>query len=153
MKGLSNTYQWVYKQMKLIQLKLKNFRCYQEEAIVDINDITVFIGKNDSGKSSVLEALDIYFNEPRGLPDKDDYHISSGDSNIEITCIFNDLPEKLILDVNTSTTLKDEYLLNDTGNLEIKKIFPKSGKMEIYAVANHPQNETCNDLLLKKIKI
>ena len=47
--------------MKLLQIKIKNFRCYRSETLINLNDLTAFIGKNDSGKSTILEALEIFF--------------------------------------------------------------------------------------------
>ncbi|WP_390183449.1 AAA family ATPase, partial [Campylobacter coli] len=47
--------------MKIIQVKIKNFRSYANEVIVDFEDLTAFVGKNDIGKSTILEALDIFF--------------------------------------------------------------------------------------------
>ncbi|MBI1183899.1 AAA family ATPase [bacterium] len=55
--------------MKLNKLKLRNFRSYSTEIEFFIDDLNVLIGRNDIGKSSILEALDIFFN---GKPDKDD---------------------------------------------------------------------------------
>lgn len=46
--------------MKLDAVKLKNFRGYKEEVVVPISNITAFIGKNDAGKSTLLEALEIF---------------------------------------------------------------------------------------------
>ena len=37
--------------MRLIKLKVTNFRCFKEHTVVGLDDITVLIGKNDSGKS------------------------------------------------------------------------------------------------------
>jgi predicted ATP-dependent endonuclease of OLD family len=48
--------------MRLIELRLKNFRCYKEEIKIKIDDLTCIIGKNDIGKSTILEALDCFFN-------------------------------------------------------------------------------------------
>ena len=74
--------------MKLNQVKLKNFRSYSQETKINISDLNVIIGKNDVGKSTILEALDIFFN---GKPDKYDLCISNDNSQIEITCVFDDL--------------------------------------------------------------
>ena len=49
--------------MNLVRVRLRNFRCYKDEISIDIGDITAFIGKNDSGKSSILDALSIFFEE------------------------------------------------------------------------------------------
>lgn len=46
--------------MKLYQLKLKNFRSYKEEICIEFENLTTFIGKNDVGKSTILEALEIF---------------------------------------------------------------------------------------------
>ncbi len=43
--------------MRLESVSIANFRCYQQEVTVWFNDLTTFIGKNDIGKSSILEAL------------------------------------------------------------------------------------------------
>ena len=48
--------------MKLESVSINNFRCYAEEISVNFQDLTTFVGKNDIGKSSVLEALEIFFN-------------------------------------------------------------------------------------------
>lgn len=49
--------------MRLTTLKLKNFRGYRGETVVGFDDLTAFVGKNDVGKSTILEALDIFFND------------------------------------------------------------------------------------------
>lgn len=47
--------------MRLTELKLANFRGYRAETLVPIDPLTVFIGRNDAGKSSILDALNIFF--------------------------------------------------------------------------------------------
>lgn len=46
--------------MKIKSVKIKNFRGYKDETKIDFDDLTVFVGKNDIGKSTILEALDIF---------------------------------------------------------------------------------------------
>ena len=48
--------------MKIKTIKIKNFRSYKDEVEIEFGDLTAFVGKNDIGKSTVLEALDIFFN-------------------------------------------------------------------------------------------
>ena len=43
--------------MKLRSIKLQNFRCYQENDFYFGNDTTIIIGKNGTGKSSLLSAI------------------------------------------------------------------------------------------------
>lgn len=142
--------------MKLYQLKLRNFRSYKEEIIVNFENLTTFVGKNDAGKSTILEALEIFFNNTSISCEKNDLSIThnEGDENIEITCVFKEFPSEIIIDTNVPTPLKEEYLLNSEGFLEIKKVFDcKSSKIKqlIYLVSNYPTNPKCSDLYLLKL--
>lgn len=66
---------------------------------------------------------------------------------------FSDIDIPIILDSNFETNLKDEYLLNKDGFLEIKKVFKCSiakPKASSYIVCCYPSEENCKDLLLLK---
>jgi len=142
--------------MKLKQVKIKNFRCYRNETLINLNDLTAFIGRNDAGKSTILEALEIFFNNQVVSIDKDDLNkdsLNANDLKIEISCIFEELPASLIIDAANPTSLSAEYLLNSEGNLEIKKSFSCANakpKEEVFVVANHPSVAGSNDLILLK---
>ena len=64
--------------MKISCLKLKNFRRYSQEIKIDFDDLTAFVGRNDAGKSTILEALDIFFNDGKGVVkiDKNDINVN-----------------------------------------------------------------------------
>jgi len=141
--------------MKIKKVRLKNFRIYQEETTIDFKDLTVFVGKNDIGKSTILEALDVFFNENKGVikSDKDDINkteYEQENKEIVISVVFDDLPETLTIDATNPTTLSDEYLLTRDGDLEIIKKYPNAGKEKVFIKAYHPTNPSCSDLLLKK---
>jgi len=141
--------------MRIASIKLKNFRSYRDEVEVKIDDLTVFVGKNDIGKSTVLEALDIFINNGNGAVkmDKTDINIfESKRDNKEtvITVCFEDLPEKVIIDTSVETTLEKEYLLNEHGQLEVIKRYQNGGNPKVFIKALHPSNEICEDLLTKK---
>lgn len=142
--------------MKLKSLKIKNFRGYRNSVEVNFNDLTVFIGKNDAGKSTILEALEIFFNNNLVKIERDDLNvdaIAAGENKIEIACTFYELPNELIIDAANPTTLENEHLLNITGDLEIKKVFTcgaAAPKEQVFIIANHPTVENGNDLLLLK---
>ncbi len=138
--------------MRLVRMRIRNFRCYKEETSIDFGDMTAFIGKNDSGKSTVMDALDIFLND--GTPDKHDASKGGDRKNLTITCEFSDLPQSVVLDEESATTFEDEYLLNEDGNLEISKIY--SGHLtspkctSIVAGAVHPIADKVDDLLQLK---
>ena len=141
--------------MKICSMTLKHFRGYEEETTIEFDDLTAIVGKNDVGKSSVLEALDVFFNDSNAVNklDKDDFNVEAvrnNDKEISISVTFKDLPDRIIIDATNETTLFDEYLLNDDGNLEIIKKYANPGTAKIYVRAKHPTNPECSDLLLKK---
>lgn len=141
--------------MKIKTVKIKNFRSYKDEVIIDFGDLTAFVGKNDIGKSTILEALDIFFNDGKGVVklDKDDVNkeaLSDGDNQIVISVCFEELPATIIIDSTNETTLATEYLLNSNSQLEIIKKYPNAGKEKVFVKANHPTNSKCKDLLYKK---
>ncbi len=133
--------------MKLKKVRLKNFRGYLDTTF-PINNLNVLIGKNDVGKSTVIDALDIYFNDASiEASDFNVYAAHSETGSIEISCSFEiDPNEPITLDSseNTATTLGAEYLLNKENLLEISKKYECSnGKIKkpvVQIVAKHPKN-------------
>jgi predicted ATP-dependent endonuclease of OLD family len=141
--------------MKIKTIKIQNFRSYKDEVEIEFSDLTTFVGKNDIGKSTVLEALDIFFNSGSGIIklDKDDINkqaLSEGITETIISVCFEELPTSIVIDSTNLTTLQAEYLLNSSGQLEIAKKYSNGGKEKVFVIANHPTGNDCKDLLLKK---
>ena len=107
--------------MRLRTVKLTNFRGYRTVTAIPIDkDMTGIVGRNDYGKSTILEALSIFFESEGAKVDKSDmncFSLAEGSEQFEIACEFDELPEALILDENVETTLAQEYLLNADGAL------------------------------------
>ncbi len=141
--------------MRLKAVTLKNFRCYADEVNVNLGDLTTFVGRNDIGKSSVLEALEIFFNNSVVSIEQGDANVHSGIEKVEITCEFTDFTDSLTLDAGAETSLADEYLLTDTGTLKLKKVYDcgsKKPSVEIFVIANHPSTPGFQNLLELKEK-
>lgn len=141
--------------MKIKNVAIKNFRGYSDEINSDFEDLTAFVGKNDIGKSTILEALDIFFNDGKGATklDKADLNVESKarqETDISIRVCFTDLPEKIVIDATNETSLSAEYLLNSDGLLEVVKRYPNAGTAKVFICAMHPTNPECADLLSKK---
>lgn len=144
--------------MRLKSFSLKNFRGYREQVQIDMSDLTVFVGRNDIGKSTILEALDIFFNDkgavnPMESSDVNKEAIANGDNETVFAAIFDQLPTTIIIDETVSTTLQEERLLDNNGCLNVVKKFQAAGKPKVYIKANHPTNPECNDLLIQPIKV
>lgn len=141
--------------MKISKLKLKNFRSYRSVEI-SFENLTAFIGRNDIGKSTILEALDIFFNEGKGVVKLEANDLNTeakgpDEQYIEITVCFNDLPTEITIDSTYLTTLEDEFLLNEDKELEVIKRHPLKGlKEQVYLSAYHPSDQNCSDLYTKK---
>jgi putative ATP-dependent endonuclease of the OLD family len=139
--------------MRLKALKLKNFRGYRGDVTITFDDLTALIGRNDVGKSSVIDALGTFFDPKLVKYDSSDLCVHARDSEVRIGCVFSDLPKALVLDANAETSLSDEYLLNEDGDLEICRswLVANGRKTEsVFAVASHPTETNVDDLLLKK---
>ncbi|GAB5606527.1 AAA family ATPase [Sideroxyarcus sp. TK5] len=118
--------------------------------------MTGIVGRNDYGKSTILEALAIFFETDGAKVDKNDmncFSLEEGEAVFEIACVFDDLPAALVLDENVETSLTQEYLLNSEGALEIVKTFKAAtGKLERTAICcQHPADEVLSTLLSMKI--
>ena len=138
--------------MKLIRFCLEGYRGYREKTCIDFDNLTVIIGKNDAGKSTVLEAMDTFFNNTK--MDTGDYNTDLIDTKeIRLTAIFSNLPNEVVIDDTFPINLSEEYLLNADGYLEIEKVYKgvSPSHKETYIIANHPINENFNDLLSLKI--
>lgn len=140
--------------MKIDKIILKNFRAYDDETICNIENLCVFVGKNDVGKSTVLEALDIFFNG-KSATNKlcaDDINVRGkkrGVFDIEIGIIFSELPNEIIIDSSYKTNLADEHLLLSDNRLHVIKRYTSTGREKVFIYANHPTNPKCSELLLK----
>lgn len=138
--------------MRLKALKLKDFRGYKGETLIPITDLTVLVGRNDAGKSTLLEALAIFFQDDTVKFEPDDLCKNAVGTEVRIGCVFDDLPP-VVVDTAVETTLGNEYLLNADGDLEIHYVWSctkKTPDTTIVAVAEHPSAEGAEDLLRLK---
>ncbi len=141
--------------MRLKTITIQNFRCYKDSISVAFDDLTTFVGKNDIGKSTILDALEIFFNNDIVKIDNKDPNIHSESCIVTIICDFTELPSKIILDSGEETTLAAEHLTIDDDTLRIKKVFDCSKAKpseDVFVVANHPTNKGFEDLLSLKEK-
>lgn len=139
--------------MRLIGMKVENFRCYSSEIEIRFSDFTAIVGRNDVGKSAIMEALAIFFGHTK--PDKDDACKNGNPSEMRITCEFDELPEHVIVDTDYHTSLSAEHLLSRRGTLCIRKTYNGGAQSPsvkaVEAWADHPTADGVSDLLsLKK---
>lgn len=147
--------------MKLKKLKLENFRGYQFVEVKFDENMNVIVGANDIGKSTILEALDIFFGENTIKADSGDINIQAlkrGETKYKISCEF-DISEKkeILIDSTIKTTFENEFLLNKEGFLEIIKeydLIKSKLSSKIYLNIFYPKElqENLNILKISKLK-
>lgn len=84
--------------MRLAEIKIKHFRSFEDETIA-VDDYTCFVGPNGTGKSTVLQALNVFFRNTSAASvnlltlSDEDFHHKNTDEPIEITLIFEHLSQ------------------------------------------------------------
>lgn len=91
--------------MGLKSVKLTRFRGYRATRVIPIDEaMTGILGRNDYGRSTILEALAIFFESGNVKVDKSDMNCTSlaeGVEQFEIACEFDNYPEALVLAKST----------------------------------------------------
>jgi putative ATP-dependent endonuclease of the OLD family len=110
--------------MILRKLKVKGFRSLKDVEIDFEDQLTLLIGKNDAGKSSVLDLLNIVLNS--NSPDPEDFYLPVGASEptarIEVVLDFKLNPAKdkaaMAYAVNNILRIRKVYILDENGSIK-----------------------------------
>ena len=111
--------------MKIEKIRLSNFRSFVN-AEIPIDNLTVFIGRNGAGKSTVLHALRIFFDPSSSIGTEDFYN---GQTDLEsfIEVEFG----------NLSQDEKNEFKSYlEGGKLSVRKVGYHGGSSKYFASAN-----------------
>ena len=103
--------------MKLIAFRIKNFRSITDTGWQSLSpdNVTCLIGQNESGKTSILEALKVFHT---GLISED--VLRSDLSLPEVSCRFK-IPEGWLLRVTDNPRPELRELLGGLDNLELTR--------------------------------
>lgn len=102
--------------MKISSFRIENYKAIKDQTI-EFGEYNIIIGKNDVGKSSVLEALDLLLKFD--TPDVSDFHMLDESKSIILRCEFEEVSETLKDD------LAESYI--DGDNLTITARYTSSG--------------------------
>lgn len=88
--------------MRLLRIQIDNFRSFRSETI-EIGKYTSFVGPNGVGKSTILNALNVFFREATASTDvftlsEDDFHARNTERPIRIALTFGNLSEEAAAD-------------------------------------------------------
>ncbi|WP_282062802.1 ATP-binding protein [Roseobacter litoralis] len=139
--------------MQLVTFEIVGFRGYCEPRKVSLQNLTTFVGKNDAGKSSLMDALDLFFDDAKKL-DKEDLCVDQNIDKVALTAEFTDFPTELVLDAAAATNLNSEYLLfrkaDDQQVLRIVKEYKPGKAAEVFVDATAPILDQGHPILLKQ---
>ena len=76
--------------MRISRVAIENFRCVKS-AEVSLEDLTCIVGRNGVGKSTLLYALDSFYNVAASYSELDYYNHNSIDNEIRIRVTYDDL--------------------------------------------------------------
>ena len=109
--------------MRIKGVHVKNFRSIQDESI-DCDSLTALVGRNGSGKSSFLSALELFY-EPSGRVTIEDFFTEDVTNDIEVAITFTDLSQE-------AKDLFAPYIDND--DLTVARVFsdPQLGRSGSY---------------------
>ncbi len=116
--------------MELEFIRLKNFQCFNDSGDIPLHKMTIFIGENDCGKTSILKALEFFFNDEKISPDMFHKIGEKPEKKCEIELIFKIKPEKSkdipkYFIINNELTLKKVFILNDQNKVEQETLLKK----------------------------
>lgn len=103
--------------LRLSKIKICNYRCFgDEEQIINVDDLTAFIGNNSTGKTAALQALNCIFSENSAdrILKRSDFHLPKDKKPDEL--------EKQELYIETVFQF-DELTEDDQGTLSIPPFF------------------------------
>lgn len=121
-------------QVKLQRVEISNFRCLKEISI-PFHSLTVLIGENDVGKSSILDLLEIALNG--GYPDTKDYYLvnSYGDDGTIQTTIADSIDIIMTFHPEEDEIEQLGKYIGEDGTIVVRKEYEKgNNKPNIYII-------------------
>lgn len=111
--------------MRVHSLYAKNYGPFKELKEVRLGPLATIVGQNDTGKSNILRALQLFF-EGRKFEENDVYDRASAGDDVVIEVAFTSLPTVIELEDGITSTFQEENLLDANGYLRIRKIYRRS---------------------------
>jgi len=130
--------------MRIHSISIKNFGPFKELHETHLGNLATIVGKNDVGKSSILRAIKLFF-EDRPKIELDDIHDgASPDEDVVIEIAFSSLPQTIQIEEGVETTFKEEMLLDENEKLVIRKTYSHNDptKVKISLLTMDFQDET-----------
>lgn len=110
--------------MRIHSITIRNYRPFKVLEETTLGQLATIVGKNDAGKSSILRAIQLFFEDRPKIENEDIHDGTTPDEDVIIEIAFTSLPEKIQIEDGVETTLQEEMLLDKDGKLRIRKTYP-----------------------------
>lgn len=120
--------------MKICKIEIKHYRSLDDVTIYAGN-VLALIGRNNSGKSNVIKALELFFESSSRLVDKECFHDHNTEGPIEIFVTFEQLSDweteqfkpwlyadRLIIGKQVVCSSTGEYTINNLALTEVPEV-------------------------------
>lgn len=140
--------------MKLIEIHIQGYKCFKDNVVIPIQDLSILIGENDSGKSSILRAIELLLSTK--MPSEEDYFSLDDDKYNEFTIgakfLLTDSDNKDELKnfaINNKFVFKKIFRKGEAFKTFIKKTVFENNNLEKYSELDAPTTK----LLLSELGI
>lgn len=111
--------------MRIHDVTICNYRPFRILKGMRLGQFGVLVGKNDTGKSSILRAIRLFFQKKPKIDTGDVHDNARPDDDVIIEIAFTSLPETIEIEEGIETTLRDEMLLDKERHLRVRKTYPR----------------------------
>jgi hypothetical protein len=131
----------------IVELRVRNYRAFEDSGCVSLGSVSPITGRNDTGKSGLLHALQRFFNPPKkgGLAQAE-IHGLSPNTNAEIEVAFRPsalTSQEVQFDAKNKIHLVDDYLVDGRGFLRLRLTMSTKEIVGVHALIK----DVCDDTL------
>jgi len=129
--------------MRIYSISIRNYRPFKVLGETRLGPLATIVGKNDAGKSSILRAIQLFFEDKPKIESEDTHDMANPDEDVIIEIAFTDIPETIQIEEGIETSFQEEMLLDQEGRLRIRKTYPRNDltKVKISLITWDFQNE------------
>lgn len=126
--------------MPLVECRIRNYRAFEDTGLISIKSLFTLVGRNDTGKSTVLRALELFFNPPkRGGIAVHEAHAGNDREPAVIEVAFDPAAletTKVKLDAKHMVDIVEDGLVDEHGLLRLR-LTVSTAKVEAFEIRIH----------------
>lgn len=111
--------------MRVHSISVRNYGPFDILEEVRLGPLATIVGQNDVGKSTILRALRLFFEQRPKIEESDVYYGADQNDDVIIEVAFTALPNVIELEDGVATSFQEEMLADANGFLRIRKVFPR----------------------------